>query len=72
MKRFALAMAVLVTAASPALAIDYYVAKGPGGRCMISEGIPPSKLQVTLVGGTKPYATRAEAEAAMKKIPECK
>jgi hypothetical protein len=69
--RYALAAAILVTAVSPVLAAEFYVVQDTTTKkCTIVEKKPTVNTMV-VVGGNKVYATRAEAEGAVKTITVC-
>jgi hypothetical protein len=70
--RYALVAALLATAASPALAAEFYVVQDASTKkCTIVEKKPTVSTMV-VVGDGKVYATRAEAEGAVKTITVCK
>jgi hypothetical protein len=70
--RLALAAAALVAVATPASSAEFYVVQDTGTKkCTIVEKRPTVKTMV-VVGDNKVYATRAEAEGAVKTITVCK
>jgi hypothetical protein len=70
--RLALAAAALVAVATPALSAEFYVVQDTSTKkCTIVEKRPTVKTMV-VVGDNKVYATRAEAEGAVKTITVCK
>jgi hypothetical protein len=70
--RFAIAAAALVAAATPAMSAEFYVVQDTGTKkCTVVEKRPTSKTMV-VVGDNKVYATRAEAQGAVKTITVCK
>jgi hypothetical protein len=70
--RYALAAAMLVAAASPVLAAEFYIVQDTGTKkCTIVEKKPTVSTMV-VVGGNKVYTTRTEAEGAVKTITVCK
>lgn len=69
--RIALAGAALLAAASPALSATFYVVQDTKTKkCTIVEEKPTVET-VVVVGDGKVYATRAEAESAVKTIAVC-
>jgi hypothetical protein len=69
--RVALAAAVLAAAATPAFAATYYVVQDTKTKkCTIVEEKPTVETMV-VVGDGKVFATRAEAEGAVKTITVC-
>jgi vancomycin permeability regulator SanA len=72
MKKTSLAILAVVAIATPALAAEFYVVQDTSTkRCTIVEQKPTSTTMV-VVGDGKVYATRAEADAAVKTIAVCK
>lgn len=69
MKTYVLAVAAVLTLATPALAGEFYLAQDPESKkCKIVETKPDgtTKIQVGEV-----YATREEAKAAKQALAEC-
>jgi hypothetical protein len=70
--RIALAVAFAGIAATPSLAATYYVVQDTNTKkCTIVEEKPTVQTMV-VVGDGKVFATRAEAEGAVKTITVCK
>jgi hypothetical protein len=70
--RIALAATALVALASPAMSAEFYIVQDSATKkCTIVEQKPTTTTMV-VVGGNKVYATRAEADAAVKTITVCK
>jgi hypothetical protein len=70
--RIALAALVLATAATPSVAATYYVVQDTSTKkCTIVEEKPTVQTMVVVGDGTV-YATRTEAEGAVKTIAVCK
>jgi hypothetical protein len=62
---------VLMLAASPALAAEFFVAQdATSKKCNEVETKPDGTHQIMI--GTQSYATKDEAKAAKKAAPECK
>lgn len=64
-----LAAGVIVPAS--AADVSYILQMTGTKKCMIVENKPPNMPAFTVVGNPDGYKTRAEAEAAMKALPEC-
>jgi hypothetical protein len=70
--RLILAAAVAVAVATPALSAEFFVVQDTATKkCTIVEKRPTSKT-IVVVGDNKVYATRAEAEGAVKTITVCR
>ena len=70
--RLMLAAAALATAATPALAQEFYVVQDTSTKkCTIVEKKPTTTTMV-VVGDGKVFKTRTEAEGAVKTITVCK
>ena len=65
--------AVLAAAfALPAAAQEFYIVQDvKTKRCTIVDKKPATTTEVTVVGGTTVYKTRAEAETGMKSVKVC-
>ena len=62
---------VLMLAASPALAAEFFVAQdATSKKCEVVDAKPDGTHQIMI--GTQSYATKVEAKAAKKAAPECK
>ena len=62
---------VLMLAASPALAAEFFVAQdATNKKCNVVTTKPDGTHQIMI--GTQSYATKDEARAARKAAPECK
>jgi hypothetical protein len=59
MIKYALPVAILIGAAAPAFAAEYYVVRGPDKKCKVVETRPTDKTVVVV--GDKAYVTREEA-----------
>jgi hypothetical protein len=72
MKKLILAT-MLVALASPVLAADefYVVQDVKTKKCTIVDKKPTTTTEVTQVGGTTVYKTRADAETGMKSVKVC-
>jgi hypothetical protein len=71
MKKYLVAVALIVAFATPALAADYYVALRLGGgaaKCEIMTTAPDTKTYKMMAK----YSSEADAKAAMAKMSECK
>jgi len=70
MRRLVIA-AALAAVATPALAAEFYIVQDTSTkRCTIVEQRPTTQTMV-VVGDGKVYATRTEAESAMKTVQVC-
>jgi hypothetical protein len=63
--RYALAAALVLGSAMPALA-DFYIVRGPDKKCVVVEEKPTTST--TVVVGDKTYTTMEEAEADIKVV----
>ena len=68
-----LLVTMLVAFASPVLAADefYVVQDVKTKKCTVVDKKPTTTTEVTQVGGTTVYKTRAEAETGLKSIKVC-
>jgi hypothetical protein len=66
-----LAGAMLISAAAPALAADFWVVQGPDRHCQIVDKRPMTKEMTVVNPDGSTYTTRTEAETAMKTIKVC-
>jgi hypothetical protein len=66
-----LAGAMLITAAAPALAADFWVVQGPDRHCQIVDKRPVTKEMTVVNPDGTTYTTRTEAETGMKTIKVC-
>ena len=66
MKKYALALAIAAGVVSPALAVEYYVVRGPDKTCKVVETRPTDKTIVVM--GDKAYVTKEEAERQLKVV----
>jgi hypothetical protein len=68
-----LAATLLLAFVTPALAADefYVVQDVKTKKCTIVDKKPATTTEVTQVGGTTVYKTRAEAETGMKSVKVC-
>ena len=64
--RYPLVAALLVAFATPALAAEVYIVRGPDKKCVVVEQ-KPTATEIVVVGD-KVYATRTEAEAEIKVV----
>jgi opacity protein-like surface antigen len=70
MKKYLVAVALIVAFAAPALAADYYVAlRVGGGGCEIMNTEPTDTKKYKMMGK---FTSEAEAKAAMGNMKECK
>ena len=70
--RLALAAAAMVAVATPAMSAEFFVVQDTTTKkCTIVEKRPTEKT-VVVVGDGKVFATRAEAEGAVKTITVCR
>jgi hypothetical protein len=70
MQKYVVAAIMLVAFATPALAVEYYVAQDPTTKkCHVVEEKPDGQTMVMI--GTEPYATKEDAKAAKKASAEC-
>ncbi len=68
MSKYLIAAALVVAFATPALAEQFYVAFDPAShKCEMMHSQPSGSMKS--MGG--PYATKAEAHAAMTNMKEC-
>jgi len=68
-----LAATLLLAFVTPALAADefYVVQDVKTKKCTVVDKKPTTTTEVTQVGGTTVYKTRAEAETGMKSVKVC-
>ena len=68
-----LLVTILVAFASPVLAADefYVVQDVKTKKCTVVDKKPTTTTEVTQVGGTTVYKTRAEAETGLKSVKVC-
>ena len=68
-----LATTLLLAFVTPALAADefYVVQDVKTKKCTVVDKRPTTTTEVTQVGGTTVYKTRAEAETGMKSVKVC-
>jgi hypothetical protein len=69
--QIALASAMLVATALPALADSFWVVQGPDRHCQIVDKRPTTKETTVVNPDGSTYTTRTEAEGAMKTIKVC-
>lgn len=65
MRKF-IVLASLVAMASPAIAAEYYIVRGPDKKCRVVETRPTDKTVVVI--GDKAYVTREEADRQVKVV----
>jgi hypothetical protein len=65
MRKF-IVLASLVAMASPALAAEYYIVRGPDKKCRVVETRPTDKTVVVI--GDKAYVSRDEADRQVKVV----
>jgi hypothetical protein len=65
MRKF-IVLASLVAMASPAIAAEYYIVRGPNKKCRVVETRPTDKTVVVI--GDKAYVTREEADRQVKVV----
>jgi hypothetical protein len=71
-KLFAAAMLVVFVSPAFAQATEFYVVQDvKTKKCTIVDKKPTTTTEVTQVGGTTVYKTRAEAETGMKSVKVC-
>jgi len=58
--KYVLPFALVVAIATPALAAEYYVVRGPDKKCKVVESRPTDKTIVVI--GNKAFVTREEAD----------
>jgi hypothetical protein len=63
MRKFII-LAALAAMASPAIAAEYYIVRGPDKTCRVVETRPTDKTVVVI--GDKAYVTREEADRQVK------
>ena len=66
MLKYALLAVGAVAVATPALAAEYFIVRGPDKQCRIVEQRPAEKTIVVL--GDRAYVTREEAERQVKVV----
>ena len=64
--KYVLPLALIVGIATPALAAEYFVVRGPDKKCKIVETRPTDKTVVVI--GDKAYVTREEADKQLKVV----
>lgn len=64
MRNYGLLIAGAVVFATPALAAEFYIVRGPDKQCRVVEKRPTEKTIVVV--GNKAYVTRQEAEKQVK------
>lgn len=69
--QIALASALLVATALPALADSFWVVQGPDHHCQVVDKRPATKETTVVNPDGTTYTTRTEAEGAMKTIKVC-
>lgn len=69
--QIALASAMLVATALPALADSFWVVQGPDHHCQVVDKRPMNKETTVVNPDGTTYTTRTEAEGAMKTIKVC-
>lgn len=65
MRKFII-LASLVAMASPAIAAEYYIVRGPDKKCRVVETRPTDKTVVVI--GDKAYVSRDEADRQVKVV----
>ena len=58
--KYVLPLILILGVATPALAAEYYVVRGPDKKCKVVESRPTDKTIVVI--GDKAFVTRAEAD----------
>ena len=66
MLKYALLAVGAVAVATPALAAEYFIVRGPDKQCRVVEQRPTEKTIVVL--GDRAYVTREEAERQVKVV----
>jgi hypothetical protein len=66
MTKYALFAAAAVAIATPALAAEWFIVRGPDKQCRIVEKRPTEKTIIVM--GDKAYVTREEAERQVKVV----
>jgi hypothetical protein len=66
MLKYALLIAGIVVVASPAIAQEFFIVRGPDKKCRVVEKRPTEKTIIVI--GDKAYVTRAEAERQVKVV----
>jgi hypothetical protein len=64
--KYVLPLALIVGIATPALAAEYFVVRGPDKKCKIVEQRPTDKTIVIV--GDRAYVSREEADKQMKVV----
>ena len=64
--KYALATALVLAFATPVLAAEFYIVRGPDKECVVVEQKPTTKEMVIV--GSKIYTTKTEAEADIKLV----
>lgn len=64
--KYVLSIAAVLAVATPAMAADYYVVRGPDKKCKVVETRPTDKTIVVI--GDRAYVSRAEAEKQIKVV----
>jgi len=68
--KYALAAALVVASAAPALADEYYVVRGPDRHCTVTTTRPAGETVVTQIGPLA-FKTREEAQDRIKTTKVC-
>ena len=66
MTRYALLAVAAVVIATPALAAEWFIVRGPDKQCRVVEKRPAEKTIVVI--GDRAYVTREEAERQVKVV----
>jgi hypothetical protein len=66
MTRYALFAAAVVALATPALAAEWFIVRGPDKQCRVVETRPTEKT-ITVIGD-RAYVTREEADRQLKVV----
>ena len=66
MTRYALFAAAVVAIATPALAAEWFIVRGPDKQCRVVEKRPTEKTIVVI--GDRAYVTREEADRQVKVV----
>jgi len=64
--KYVLPLALIVGIATPALAAEYFVVRGPDKKCRVVETRPTDKTMVVV--GDRAYVSRDEAEKQVKVV----
>ena len=69
-RKYALAAALIVASAAPALADEYYVVRGPDHHCTITTTRPAKETVITQIGPLA-FKSREEAQDRIKTTKVC-